>query len=227
MKSNYNNNEDSEHAKFLMLLAKIAQLAGDKDWRLKNKTEREGIQRNASTVPCRRKLVTQVYGEMGSGYFSHCFEWRSIPSEGCIDCSNLIWKRQGVQIKTARTTWSDHLMGLFHWLSALPARFISLQAARRTPCLSCLASRMCLCLKVFIVWSIQLINMEMEIEFLSSHNKQHNIADWICLKSPIVDTSCSVDTVNGIVIWTHKPAAEDCEGAGVDKSSFLLVQEQV
>ena len=37
MQSNYNDDEDLEHAALLMLLAKVAHLAGDKELCLKNK----------------------------------------------------------------------------------------------------------------------------------------------------------------------------------------------
>jgi hypothetical protein len=41
MNSNYNDDEDSEHAELLMLLAKVAHLAGDADQRLRIKNKRE------------------------------------------------------------------------------------------------------------------------------------------------------------------------------------------
>ena len=52
---------------------------------------------------------------------------------------------------------------------------------------------------------------KMEIKFPCSHDEQRDIADGFRLKSPLADISCCVGTVDGIVIWTHKPTAEDCE----------------
>ena len=43
--------EDSEHAELLLLLTKVAHLAGDKDRRLKNENMREGTRLDAPTVP--------------------------------------------------------------------------------------------------------------------------------------------------------------------------------
>ena len=42
MKFNCNDDEDSKHAELLLLLAKVAHLAGDEDRRLKNKNKRVG-----------------------------------------------------------------------------------------------------------------------------------------------------------------------------------------
>jgi hypothetical protein len=52
MKSNYDDDEDSEHAELLMLLAKVSQLAGDEDQRLKNKNKRKGMVLGSTLLPC-------------------------------------------------------------------------------------------------------------------------------------------------------------------------------
>ena len=51
MKFNHNDHEDSKQAELLMLLAKVAHLAGYKDQYLKNKNKREGTRLNALTAP--------------------------------------------------------------------------------------------------------------------------------------------------------------------------------
>ena len=63
---------------------------------------------------------------------------------------------------------------------------------------------------------------EMEIEFPFSQDEQRKIADGFRLKSPVAVFSCCVGTVDGIVIWTHKPIAEDCDQACVDESKFFV-----
>ena len=66
MKFNCNDDEDSEHAELLLLLAKVAHLAGDEDRRLKNKNKREGTRLNAPTVPRQRRSVTHVCSRVPS-----------------------------------------------------------------------------------------------------------------------------------------------------------------
>ena len=57
MKFNCNGDEDSEHAELLLLLVKVAHLAGDEDCCLKNKNKGEGTWLNAPTVPRQRRFV--------------------------------------------------------------------------------------------------------------------------------------------------------------------------
>ena len=69
MKSNYNDDEDSEHAELVMLLAKVAQLAGDDDRLLKNKNKREGTRLDAPIPLTVRLAYVEMFGISRSSMF--------------------------------------------------------------------------------------------------------------------------------------------------------------
>ena len=61
-------NDDDELEQFLLLYAQASQLASAEE-ALRLERKREGTRLECPTVPRQRKTVTQVYRELGKGYF--------------------------------------------------------------------------------------------------------------------------------------------------------------
>ena len=65
-------NDDDELEQFLLLYAQASQLASAEE-ALRLERKREGTRLECPTVPRQRKTVTQVYRELGKGYFRRAF----------------------------------------------------------------------------------------------------------------------------------------------------------
>ena len=57
----------------IMMYAKATTLAGDEKLRREHERKREGSQLECPPVPRERKSVTQLYKELGKGYFRGSF----------------------------------------------------------------------------------------------------------------------------------------------------------
>ena len=191
MKFNCNDDEDSEHAELLLLLAKVAHLAGDEDRRLKNKNKRVGTRLDAPTVPRQRRSVTQVYREMGAGYFRRSFRMT-------FRTFRRLYRLLEPYLKKARGGSNqddpDYVERSPNGSIPLTVRLACMLrffAGGKAYDISVMFGIVHLSVFESIDCVINAVNQcgEMEIEFLSSHDKQRNIADRIYLKSPLADIS--------------------------------------
>ena len=61
---------------------------------------------------------------------------------------------------------------------------------------------------------------DLSIEFPSDHNQQRKIAQHF-QKDSAAGFSCCCGCIDGLLIWTHKPSAKDCEELGVGCNQFF------
>ena len=61
---------------------------------------------------------------------------------------------------------------------------------------------------------------DLKIEYPSSHDEQHAIANGFRQVSA-AGFDCCAGAIDGILIWTHKPSEEDCKSVGCNSGKFF------
>ena len=214
--------DDDVLTQFVMLYAK-ASLAGDEELRREYERKSEDGRHDSPLVPRERRSVTQVFRELGEGYFRRSFRMT-------YSSFRRLYRFLETELKTASglkkyQAGPGYVDRSTNGPITLPVRLagaIRFFAGGEAYDIGCMfgISHSSVFESIDIV--IDAINscVVMEIKFPSDHQEQQDIADGFRKKSPLAKVNCCAGAVDGLGIWTHKPKKEDCAAAGVDESKF-------
>ncbi len=212
--------DDEVAAQLAMLYSQAQQLSSTllHQIQLSRSRKREGSRLDCPTIPRQRKSVTQVYRELGRTYFRRSFRM------SFETFSNLfkVIKVDLIRVVNARSDGKSSPNGKITLTVRLACgiRFFAGGDAYDIACMFGISHT-----SVFdsVDYVIEAVNQckALDLEFPSDHEKQREIANGFLKKSPLAGFACCVGTIDGIVIWTHKPTKKDCEEMGVSESKFF------